>query len=205
MQIDYEERIDNIEVMLGRLILESDRAQRRQEQSLTKLEELITRNEKRAEEDRIRAEADRKNWNKKWGELSDKLGTIVEDIVAPNIPRIAKELCHCDEIDDIMIRRWVRNKKDRSKRREFDVIAVCGEYVIINETKSTIRIDYINRFIETLPDIPDYFPEYENKTIIPIFSSLSIREDMVNYLTKHHIYAMAMGEETMVLLNNQSW
>ncbi len=40
-----------------------------------------------------------------------------------------------------MIRRWVRNKKDRSKRREFDVIAVCGENVIINETKFTVRIE----------------------------------------------------------------
>ena len=254
MQTEYEERFDDIEVMLGRLILENDRMQRRQERSFIRLEELIAASEKRAEvdrqraeedrkradadrqraeedrkraeadrqraeedrkraetdrqraeEDRKRAEEDRKNWNKKWGELSDKLGTIVEDIVAPNIPRIAKELCQCDEVDDLMVRRWVRNKKDRSKRREFDVIAVCGDYVILNETKSTVRIDYINQFIEVLPEVTDYFPEYENKTIIPVFSSLGIREDMVNYLTKHHIYALAMGDETMELLNNHQF
>lgn len=245
---NYEERIDNIEVMLGRLIMENDKAQRRQEKSFAQLEALIAHNEKRAEQeyqawreraeqDRQRAEQeyqawrerveqehqawqkraeqiekraeqiekrveqDRKQWNKRWGELSNKMGTIVEDIVAPNIPRIAKELFGCEELDDFMIRRWVRHKQDRSKRREFDVIAVCEEKVIINETKSTVRIDYINQFLDVLPEIKDYFPEYAEKTIVPIFSSLNLNEDMVNYLTRHQIYAMAMGDETMVLLN----
>ena len=238
---NYEERIDNIEIMLGRLIIENDKAQRRQEKSFAQLEALIAHNEKRVEQEhqtwqkraeqiekrveqehqawqeqlkqehqawqeRVeqiekRAEQDRKQWNKHWGDLSNKMGTIVEDIVAPNIPRIAKELFGCEELDDFMIRRWVRHKKDRSKRREFDVIAVCEEKVIINETKSTVRIDYINQFLDILPEITDYFPEYADKTIVPIFSSLNLNEDMINYLTKHQIYAMAMGDETMVLLN----
>jgi len=213
--LDYEERIDNIEVMLGRLIMENDKAQRRQEKALAELGALIARNERRAEQDRLRAEQDRlraeqdrlraeedrKHWNKRWGEISNKLGTIVEDIVAPNIPRIAKELFGCEELDDFMVRRWVRHKKEPSKLREFDVIAICGKYVIINETKSTVRIDYINQFIEVLPEITVYFPEYADKIIVPIFSSLSLNQDMVNYLSKHQIYAMAMGEETMVLKN----
>ncbi|RMF27986.1 MAG: hypothetical protein D6759_16665, partial [Chloroflexi bacterium] len=44
-------------------------------------------------------------------------------------------------------------------------------------------------------------PEYRGKRIIPIFASLYMGEDVVNYLTRHRIYAMAMGEETMDLLN----
>ena len=147
--------------------------------------------------------ADRKLQNKQWGELAHKLGTVVEDIVAPNIPRIARENFGWSDVEDFMVRRQVRNKKDRSKRREFDVIAVGADAIIINETKSTPRMDYVNDFIEVLPQIEDYFPEYAGKTIIPIFASLSIDESIVNYLTRNQIYAMAMGDETMDLKNFQ--
>jgi len=147
------------------------------------------------------ARADRKQMNKQWGELARKMGTIVEDIVAPNIPRIAVEYFGFSDIEDFMVRRQVRNKKDRAKRREFDVIAVGENQVIINETKSTPRIDYINDFIEVLPQIEDYFPEYTGKKIIPIFSSLYIGEDIANYLTRNRIYAMMMGEEMMEIIN----
>jgi hypothetical protein len=81
------------------------------------------------------------------------------------------------------------------------VIAVRANQVIINEPKSTPRFDYINEFIRALEEVEDYFPEYRGKTIIPIFASLSISEDVVNYLTRNKIYAMAMGDETMDIKN----
>ena len=37
------------------------------------------------------AERDRRRMNKAWGDLANKLGTTVEDVVAPNIPRIGRE------------------------------------------------------------------------------------------------------------------
>jgi hypothetical protein len=142
-----------------------------------------------------------KRMNKQWGELANKMGTVVEDIVAPNIPRIAKEYFKCGDLEDFMVRRKVRNKKERSRSREFDVVAVCDDKVIINETKSTPRLDYINDFIEVLRDIHDYFPEYKGKKIIPIFVSLYITEDVVNFLSKNNIYAMGMRDDTMDILN----
>ncbi len=147
------------------------------------------------------SKAERKRINKQWGELANKMGTLVEDIVSPNIPRIAKEYFGCDEIEDFMIRRQVVNKKDRSKRREFDVIAVCNDKIIVDETKSTPSLEYIREFMVSLKDFFDYFPEYKGKTIIPIFSSLYLSEGVIQYLTKNKIYAMGMSDETMEILN----
>ncbi|MEK8021063.1 MAG: hypothetical protein VSS75_029685 [Candidatus Parabeggiatoa sp.] len=144
-----------------------------------------------------------KELNRRWGELANKMGTIPEDIVAPNIPRLAETHFGCTEITDFMVRRQVRHKRDPTKRREFDVIAVYPDKVIVNETKSTPTIEYINSFIKALEDIEGYFPEYQGKTIIPIFASLYMGNDIVNYLTKKKIFAMAMGDETMMLLNAQ--
>jgi hypothetical protein len=139
--------------------------------------------------------------NKRWGDLANKMGTLAEDIVAPNISGIAREYFGCSDIKDFMVRRRKRNTKDASKVREFDVIAVCDDKVIINETKSNPKIEYINEFINVLKEIYDYFPEYRGKKVIPIFSSLYIPEDLVTYLTKNRIYAMAMKDDTMDLLN----
>jgi len=143
----------------------------------------------------------KREMNKRWGELANKMGTLAEDIVAPNISGIAREYFGCSDIKDFMVRRRKKNTKDASKVREFDVIAVCDDKVIINETKSTPKIEYINEFINVLKEIYDYFPEYRGKKIIPIFSSLYIPEDLVTYLTKNRIYAMAMKDDTMDLLN----
>ena len=43
--------------------------------------------------------------------------------------------------------------------------------------------------------------EYKDLPIIPAFSSLSIPDDMVTYLTRRGIYALAMGDEAMQVLN----
>ena len=148
------------------------------------------------------AEQDRRELNKKWGELANRLGTVAEDIVAPNLPRIAREQFGCPaEPDDFMVRRWVRHKLDNSKRREFDVIVVYPDTVLINETKATPRLNYIDDFIAVMEEIHGYFPEYQGKTIIPIFAGLFIPDNLLRYLTKHRIYALGMGTETMELLN----
>jgi hypothetical protein len=176
-----------LESLLGQFIVNTDVALRRLEASLEAFKEEMNE--------------DRKKMYKMWGELANKMGTLVEDIVAPNIPRIAKEYFGAEELDFFGVRISKRNVKDRSKMREFDVIAMWNDKVIINETKSTPKVEYINEFMNVLREIEDYFPEYKGKEIIPIFSSLYLSDEIVKYLTKKRIYAMALRDDTMDLLN----
>ncbi|MBI3593100.1 MAG: hypothetical protein HY099_06445, partial [Nitrospirae bacterium] len=55
-----------------------------------------------------------------------------------------------------------------------------------------------------LNEFYDYFPEYKGKKLIPIFASLYLQDDVVKYLTKNGIYAMAIKEDTMDLLNYEN-
>ncbi|MHA1974554.1 MAG: hypothetical protein ACTSW1_16260 [Candidatus Hodarchaeales archaeon] len=141
--------------------------------------------------------------NKRWGELANKMGTIVEDIVAPNIPTIAKKYFGCTELNDLFINPNVRNKKDRNKIREFDIIASFDNKVILNETKSTAKKECINSFIDFVESMEfyDYFPQYKGMELIPVFSSLNIKEDMIKILTKNNIYCLIMKGNTMDLVN----
>jgi len=47
----------------------------------------------------------------------------------------------------------------------------------------------------------EYFPEHRGKRLIPVFSSLTMSDDLANYLSKQGVYAMGMGDETMDLVN----
>jgi len=146
-------------------------------------------------------ESDRRRMNKQWGELANKMGTLVEDIVVPNIPRIAEEYFHINTLDLFAVRVRKRKTTDTSVVREFDIVAASEKYVLVNETKSTPKIDYIHEFIEMLPQFKEFFPEYQNRIVLPIFSSLYLPEEIVQYLSKHHIYALGMADETMDVLN----
>jgi hypothetical protein len=46
-----------------------------------------------------------------------------------------------------------------------------------------------------------FFPEYQDRSLYPCFSSLYIGPDVVNYCTRHGIYALGLGDETVEVLN----
>lgn len=194
MSEEVNERVGTLEVVLGEFIVQTNRSLNRLEREMREFKD-----EMRKFKDEMRL--DRKELNKKWGELANRLGTLAEDIAAPNIRTIALEYFGCSEIDDFGVRRMRRNRHNRKLLREFDVVLSCQDYLFINETKSTADIAYIDAFVEKLSDIFAYFPEHEGKVAVPVFSSLSLSEAMVIYLTERRILAMAMGGETMTLLN----
>ena len=56
-----------------------------------------------------------------------------------------------------------------------------------------------------LKEFGEYFPQAIGKQLIPIFASLSLPDSIVNLLTKKRIYGLAMGEDTMELVNHGSF
>ena len=141
--------------------------------------------------------------NRRWGALSNKMGTIVEDIIAPSIRRIAADELNCGE-ERLFVERIARVRSDDpSRRREFDALYVGERAVLLNETKASARSEYVQAFIDFLQrdEFFLYFPEYRDMPIVPVFSSLHIPADLVTYLTRHDIYALAMGDEAMQVLN----
>ena len=95
-------------------------------------------------------QASKKENDRRWGDLANKMGTLVEDIVTPSLPWIVREDFGCGQIDDIMLRRRVRNKTDQAQVREFDALVVAGDMVFINETKSKPDAEKVYDFIQVL-------------------------------------------------------
>jgi len=143
----------------------------------------------------------KKEINKKWGDLSNSMGMLVENIVLPNLRSIGEKyfgLKRC-----LTFNSRVEKYSPNNEIKEFDGIVEYDKAVILNETKSKVKIDYINEYIDFIESglFFEYFPEYKKKKLIPIFSSLYISENYIKKLTKHKIYCMAMSEDSMELLN----
>ena len=201
MQLAIEERVDTLEIVLGEFIVSTNKAFLRMERANEALNREMRdfKDEMRDFKDEMRA--DRKEMYRQWGDLANKMGTIVEDMVAPNVPGIARDLFEIKYLDFFAVRVRKTKKKDRSLEREFDVIAVSEYDFIVVEVKSNPRQSYIDAFLEVLKELPDYFPESAGKRLIPIFASLYIPANILSYLTKNKIYAMAIKDDTMAILN----
>jgi hypothetical protein len=167
--------------------------------------EALAADRKRFEEalqqDRERADKERRDFNKRMAELSDSMGTLIEDMVAPNARRIASEIFPNDPAITLAQRVRRTHPQDRSQMAEIDLLAAGRDYLMIFEAKRRLDSQKIREFVEKLESIPEFFPEYAGLKIVPVVASVTIEPSVVTFLNRQKVYGVAMGDETMDLVN----
>jgi hypothetical protein len=135
---------------------------------------------------------------RKWGELARKMGTLVEDIVAPNLPGVARELFGCGEPEffAVRVRRYLGGRT-----REDDVLLVCPHLVLVNETKSSLGPEDVKDFVKDLAKFRDFYPEYAERRVVGMLASLYVDETPVRAATRRKLPVMGMAAGTMRVLN----
>jgi len=148
--------------------------------------------------------ASRVDMNKKWGELSNRLGTMAEDLIAPSVPSVLRQMVACpdDPVESVAVRVKRLHPADRGRSQEFDVVAACGEYVLINETKSRLDPQVVQRFAQRMPQARDFFPEYAGKKFIGAIASLYVDESLMRYGERHGLIVLGFGTDVMQVLNS---
>jgi len=147
---------------------------------------------------RDEVDKERKEMNRKWEDLARKMGTIVEDIVAPGLPFAVQKTFGLD-IDDLIIRR--RKKIKNGKVREYEVIAVAGDKVFIIDVKSTYRTGYFDDFEKALKEFKEFFPEYNSFRLIGVVASLSLPEEIINTATRRGLLALNLSGDYLEFVN----
>ncbi|MGF1656488.1 MAG: hypothetical protein ACFCU3_05850 [Verrucomicrobiales bacterium] len=141
-----------------------------------------------------------KQFSKAWRDLANKLGTILEDIVAPNIRRLALTELGFDKVQDFYIRPKLFSRRGESRQREFDVVCKGSQAVILAESKSTWTREAISEFAETLGAFFDFFPEYENLPLIGVIAGWNISEQLHPQIADLGLYGVCMADDTMQIL-----
>jgi len=195
-----EKRVSALEGLFQELIF----AQFKTEESIFRLSK-----EMRAFKDEMRAFKDEmsklvKDLNKKWGDLANKMGTLVEDLIIPNLPLALKKYFNLDEPDDI-IEKYKRKIKSKNLMKEFDAIFIyrSKKIVFLNETKSKADKASINEFEQFINNktFYNFFPEYKDYTLIPIYSSIYINKELIELLTKKKILAVRIEGDILTFEN----
>ncbi|MHB1645183.1 MAG: hypothetical protein ACYCSW_01560 [bacterium] len=143
------------------------------EENRLALEEYKEENRLALEEYKEENRKENREMNKRWGKLSNKMGTIVEDIIYPAARPLISRYFNV-EINSIDISSNVSRMNDNRDREEFDIIASIPDKVFLIEVKSTMRDYYINEFKDKIIRFFNFFPEYRNKQLVPIMASLSM-------------------------------
>ena len=150
---------------------------------------------------KTQAELDRREMNRKWGELANKMGTLVEDIVSPNLPRVARELFGCEEPQWTSMR---MKRRAGPKTAEIDALVVCEEVVLVNETKSTLYSRDVDDLLAKLEGLGEFFPDLAQRRFVGVLASLYVDGSIVQYATRKGILIMGMKDDTMSILNPEA-
>jgi uncharacterized FlaG/YvyC family protein len=154
-----------------------------------------------AERDRQQAERDRKDFNKRLAELSDSMGTLVEDMVVPNARRIAREIFPSDPVLRLAQRLRQVHPADPGRMIEIDLLAAGRQHLMVVEAKRRLNPEKIREFAESVATIPEFLVEYAGHKLIPVVASVTIEPSVITFLNRQKVYGVAMGDETMELVN----
>lgn len=92
--------------------------------------EILDRMERENAKFKEDSKQDRRELNKQLGEVANKQGRMTEDLVAPSICRILKDVLGCPSSHECSQAERVRrfHPTIKGRRKEFDVIAECDGY-----------------------------------------------------------------------------
>ncbi len=182
--------------------IDKDRQQAdKDRQEIEKDRQQADKDRQEIDKDRQRGEKERKEFNRQLAGISDRLGSLIEDMVAPNAPRIARTLFNGDEVLTSSIRVKRRHPSDPGLNIELDLLVVGHRHLLVGEAKSKVTVEKAVAFLDKMRSIPEYFPEFSGFTVLPLIASVGIESSLVAHLSRLHIYALAFGDETMEILN----
>jgi hypothetical protein len=153
------------------------------------------KDEMRVFKDEMRAE--NREMNHRWGGLANRLGTLVEDLVAPSLPRIVKEVLGI-EVDDLFERYRGRRQ---GQTYEYDAIALAGNLVVLNYTKATLSSWDVGRFVEDIERFRAIFPEHVDRPIVGVLASLAVEPSVLAYAEKTGLLVLGVGDQVMEVKN----
>lgn len=171
----------------------TEEAQRRTEEGLQRLEETV-----RLVSLELRTLS--RDMGREWGKLANKLGTVLEDITAPNIERFALEEFGFPSVRDLFVRAKRTSSSGPERQGEFDVICTGPGKVVYAEMKSSPSLRSVAKFKAKLGEFFDFFPEYRSCGLVGVYASWSLEKPLRLAISAAGLYGVTMADDTMEIV-----
>ncbi len=146
------------------------------------------------------ARADRKSLRRELASITHSIGRLVEDLVAPSMPGIVEQVIPCDAPPQMIGVRSARKRAD-GHAQEYDVLAMCGNYLMITEVKSRLRKGDIEDFLRTLEQARSFMPEHADKQIIGALATFYVDRSQALEAEQHGLVVLGVIDGLMHVLN----
>jgi len=127
--------------------------------------------------------------------FSSQWGSLMEALIEGDLIRLLRER-------DVNVHTVMRNYRTQAMGREFelDLIARNQEVAVIVEVKSTLRVNDVRRFENTLSNIQQVVPEYAGDRVLGAVAYLKAHEDSPVYAEKRGLYVIrAVGSSSSIV------
>jgi cell division protein FtsL len=169
---DLGSRIDDLRVIVDK-----------NNERLDKISVDMQRNNERLD----KISVDLKSTTQEMGNLTNKLGGIVESIVIPGI--VGKFNEKGFSFDSVSTNVKFLSEGKRGKLAEVDALLENGKFVIAVEAKTDMQVSHVNEHIKRL-NLLRSIPRFKGKKIYGAFSTAIARKKPVDYALEKGFYVL---------------
>jgi len=192
----FQETIETIE----RNAQETDRKFQETDRRFQETDRKFQESGKRFEETECLIKEVNKETNKKIGDLGNRLGQFVQEMVRPGAVRLFRkrginvhEVYHNVEAE--------RNGNEI----EIDLLVVNDNEAIAVECKSNLSNDDVNEHLERLAKVKTLLPKYHNSRIMGAVAAMVIPNDVARYAYHKGLFVLAQSGENMIIRNDDKF
>ena len=93
----------------------------------------------------------------------------------------------------------------QEKPCEIDIIAKNGEEVVAVEVKTTLRVEDVDKFLDTLPNFTRYLPQYSGKKVYGAVAYLQAKESSEIYAEKRGLFVIRATGGSASIINDEGF
>jgi hypothetical protein len=184
---------------IWRLFRETDRQQK---ENALQIREMSRETDRQIKEMSKETNRQIKAVNKKIGELGNRLGEFVEEMIKPSVVRLFQE--RGIDIHSVM-RNVETNNPQLNLAMQIDLLVVNNGSCVLVEVKSNLSQDDIEEHLERMEKFKTLFPIYKDYKVLGAVAGMVIPENIARYAYKKGFFVIAQKGDSAVILNDNKF
>jgi hypothetical protein len=137
---------------------------------------------------------------KQVGDITDSLGRFAESTVFPSIiPLFKKRGIQINQL-------WGRLPAVQNGREmELDIAGIGPECAAVIEVKLRLKQDHVEKFLQSLPQVFDYFPLLRRPVLYGGVAAMSIDKDVDRFAYKQGLFVLTQTGDNLRIWNDKAF
>ena len=184
---------DEIWAILKRTAAAQEEAAARQTADYERLMQETKETDRRLKETSKQIKKTEALFNTQWGQLMESLvdGDLVPILNQRGIP-----------VDHTVTN---AKKRGRDDNYEYDIIAVNGEEIVVVEVKTTLRVQDVKDFLESLGKVTTRMSHYKHKTIYGAMAWLRADSNAEVYAERQGLFVIRATGSSASIINQEDF